>query len=139
LLLPWIIRALGLANAGRREMHANRMEEREARRQAVEKAIERFDQLVKERSLSEDIVKPLRAAQRARLLHFELKGDGAEPRGTLIDVHDEIELQLIVAERQLINDLYRDGKLKDEARRRIERELDLREAHLANQRDEAWV
>jgi hypothetical protein len=43
---------------------------------------------------------------------------------------------LIVAERQLINDLFRDGKLKDEARRRIERELDLREAHLANQRDE---
>ena len=37
-------------------------------------------------------------------------------------------------ERQHINDLFRDGKLKDDARRRIERELDLREAHLANQR-----
>jgi hypothetical protein len=31
-----------------------------------------------------------------------------------------------------INDLYRLGKLKDEARRRIERELDLREAQLTN-------
>jgi CPA1 family monovalent cation:H+ antiporter len=41
---------------------------------------------------------------------------------------------LIAAERQQINDLYRAGKLKDEARRRIERELDLREARLNNVR-----
>jgi hypothetical protein len=32
--------------------------------------------------------------------------------------------------------LYRLGKLKDEARRRIERELDLREAQLINVRGE---
>jgi CPA1 family monovalent cation:H+ antiporter len=136
LLLPWIIRALGLANAGRRELRADRMEERRARRGAVEAAIERFEQLASERSLAPEIAKPLRAAQRARLAHIELKGDGADPSGALTDLHDEIELALIAAERQLINDLYRDGKLKDEPRRRIERELDLREAHVANQRDE---
>jgi monovalent cation/hydrogen antiporter len=136
LLLPWIIRALGLANAGHRELSADRIEERQARRQAAQTAIERFDQLALERSLSEEIANPLRAAQRARLLHIELKGDGGEPRGELSDIHDEIELQLIVAERRLINDLFRDGKLKDEPRRRIERELDLREARLANHRDE---
>jgi hypothetical protein len=34
----------------------------------------------------------------------------------------------------VVNDLYRDGKLKDEARRRIERELDLREEGLENLR-----
>ncbi len=45
-------------------------------------------------------------------------------------------MQLIEAERNQINDLFRDGGLKDEARRQIERELDLREASLANQRDE---
>ena len=136
LLLPWIIRALGLANAGRRELRSDRMEERRARRGAVEAAIERFEQLASERSLAPEIAKPLRAAQRARLAHIELKGDGADPSGALTDLHDEIELALIGAERQLINDLYRDGKLKDEPRRRIERELDLREAHLANQQDE---
>jgi hypothetical protein len=43
---------------------------------------------------------------------------------------------LIAAERQRINDLFRSGKLKDEARRRIERELDLREAYLINQQIE---
>jgi NhaP-type Na+/H+ or K+/H+ antiporter len=136
LLLPWTIRVLGLANAGRRELRADRMEERQARRRAVETAIARFDQVAAERSLPEDIVKPLRAAQRARLLHLDMKGDGADPRDHVSDVHDEIELELIRAERKLINDLFRDGKLKAEARRRIERELDLREAHLANQQDE---
>ena len=48
--------------------------------------------------------------------------------------HDEVKLLLIKAERQRINDLFRDGKLQDEARRRIERELDLREAQIANQK-----
>ena len=43
---------------------------------------------------------------------------------------------LFRSERQSVNDLFRGGKLKDEARRRIERELDLREAHLANQRED---
>ena len=43
---------------------------------------------------------------------------------------------MIAAERQQINELYRRGKLKDEARRRIERELDLREAQLTNVRAE---
>jgi monovalent cation/hydrogen antiporter len=136
LLLPWVIRALGLANAGRREMRAARVEERRARRKAAQAAIERFDQLARERSLSEDIVAPLRAAERARLAHVDMKGDGADPAAGVVDVHDEIALELIVAERDVINDLYRDGGLNDEARRRIERELDLREAHLASQRDE---
>ena len=44
---------------------------------------------------------------------------------------------MIEAERKQINDLFRDGGLKDEARRKIERELDLREASLRNQRDES--
>ncbi|WP_158815689.1 Na+/H+ antiporter [Methylocapsa sp. S129] len=136
LLLPWIIRVLGLANAGRRELQADRIEERQARRQAVEMAIARFDQLAVEKTLSEDIADPLRAVQRARLQHIELKGGGGDPPSAFAGLHDEIELQLIIAERQLVNDLFRDGKLKDEPRRRIERELDLREARLANRRDE---
>jgi CPA1 family monovalent cation:H+ antiporter len=51
-------------------------------------------------------------------------------------VHDEIEQALIAAERQEINALFRQGKLNDEARRHIERELDLREAQLLNSRTE---
>jgi monovalent cation/hydrogen antiporter len=136
LLLPWIMRVLGLANAGRREFQDSRNEERKARRQAVETAIERFDQLATEKALSEEVATALRAAQRARLLHLEWKDDGADSRCEFAEIHDEIELQLIEAERKLINDLYRDGNLKDEARRRIERDLDLREARLGSLRKE---
>jgi Na+/H+ antiporter len=136
LLLPWIIRMLGLANAGRRELHDSRIEERRARQRAVEAAIERFEQLATEKALSEEVATSLRAVQRARLTHHEWKSDGAESRDGFAEAHDEIEIELIAAERRSINDLYRDGNLRDEARRRIERELDLREARLTNRWDE---
>jgi hypothetical protein len=43
---------------------------------------------------------------------------------------------LIAAERDLINEKYRQGALKPETRRRLERELDLRDAQLASVRNE---
>jgi monovalent cation/hydrogen antiporter len=134
LMLPAVIRALGLANAGRRERHADRIEEFGARRQAIEAARRRLDELGAERDLSEDILRPLRAHLRDQLRQVEHRSDGVEEHRRLVDSYDEIECVLIAAERQQINDLYRAGKLKDEARRRIERELDLREARLNNVR-----
>jgi hypothetical protein len=131
-----VIRALGLANAGRRERHADRVEEFVARRQAIEAAIQRLDELVVQRELTEDFVRPLRTRHRDRLRHVEHRSDGDDEHKRLIELHDEIEFMLIAAERQQINELYRRGKLKDEARRRIERELDLREAQLTNVRAE---
>jgi Na+/H+ antiporter len=136
LALPAIIRALGLAHAGRRERHADRLAEHGARRQAILAAIARLDALAAERNLADDIVHPLRSRQRDRLRHVENRSEGDDHHRKLTELHDEIALLLITAERQEINDLFRAGKLKDEARRRIERELDLREADLANQRAE---
>ncbi len=52
LMLPAVIRALGLANAGRRERHADRVEEFAARRQAIEAASQRLDELIAQRKLS---------------------------------------------------------------------------------------
>ena len=136
LLLPSVIRALGLAHAGRRERRDDRAEAYEARRLGIEAALERLDRLAAERGLAENVVQSLRARHRARLKHIEHRSDGDDEHKKLSELHDEIELLLIAAERQQTNDLFRGGKLKDEARRGIERELDLREAHLANQRDE---
>jgi CPA1 family monovalent cation:H+ antiporter len=68
--------------------------------------------------------------------HAERRNDGDPKQKRLVEQHDEIAFQLIEAERKQINDLYRLGKLQDEARRRIERELDLREAQLINVRGE---
>jgi CPA1 family monovalent cation:H+ antiporter len=136
LLLPSIIRALGLAHAGRRERHADRVAEHDARRDAITAALARLDALEAERALAEEVVHPLRTKHRDRLRHAQNKSDGDDAHRKLTELHDEIELQLIAAERTRINDLFRGGKLKDEARRHIERELDLREATIANQRGE---
>lgn len=138
LLLPAVIRRLGLAHAGRRERAADRAEERKARRQAIEAVIERLDRLAAERHLPEDVVRPLHILHHDRLRHIQHESDGEDRHGHRkhTELHGEIELLLIEAERDEINALYRDGKIKDEARRRVERELDLREAQLANDEDE---
>ena len=134
LLLPAVIRALGLAHAGQREHEADRAEERAARQHAVRAGESRLEQLRVERDLAEEVVQPLRTRLHERLRHASHRGDGDHAHQQLVDQHDEIERMLIDAERDALNDLFRSGGLKDEARRRIERELDLREAHLANQR-----
>jgi monovalent cation/hydrogen antiporter len=136
LLLPWVIRLLGLAQAGHKERHADRIEEYKARRQAIEAVIERLEQLAKERNLTEEFVRPLRTRHRDRLKHALHSSDGDGEHKKLTELGEEIELLLIAAERDHINDASRSGELKDEARRRIERELDLREAHIANRRTE---
>jgi|ERR1700722_3557869 len=132
LMLPAAIRVLGLANAGERELRADRMEELMARRLAIEAAIERLDRLAAERGLPDDFVERLRTRHLERLSHFERVPGRDEDRDDLTTAADEIALVLIAAERERINELYRQGTLKDEGRRRLERELDLREANLAD-------
>src|SRR5208283_2978823 len=136
LLLPAVIRALGLAHAGRRERHADRIEEFSARRQAIEAANQRLDELAAQRDVSEEIIQALRAHHRERLKAVERRNHSDPKQTRLVDLNDELQFLLIAAERQQINELYKLGKLKDEARRRIERELDLREAQLTNVRTE---
>jgi monovalent cation/hydrogen antiporter len=136
LLLPQVIRALGLAHAGHRERRDDRVQEQQARRSAIEAVIARLEQLASDRGLSDKILEPLRLRHTDRLRRNKHQGDGDDDHRKLTEVQDEIELLLIAAERQQINKLFRDGKLKDEARRRIERELDLREADIRNQRIE---
>ncbi|HEV7431746.1 MAG TPA: Na+/H+ antiporter [Steroidobacteraceae bacterium] len=136
LTLPLVIRWLGLAHAGRRERAALRVEEFNARRQAIEVASDRLQRLAVERGLPEDIVRPLREQHKDRLTNVGHRSDGDEDHERRIGLSDEIERTLIAAERDHVNELYRRGELTDEGRRRIERELDLREAHLASVRQE---
>jgi monovalent cation/hydrogen antiporter len=133
LLLPTVIRALGLAHAGHRERHDDRIEELQARQQAIEAVIARLEQLATERELADEIVAPLRLRHRERLRQVKNQADSDGGRRKSTHLQDEIELSLIEIERQQINELFRSGKLKDEARRRIERQLDLREAERRNQ------
>jgi Na+/H+ antiporter len=135
LMLPWVIRALGLSQAGRKEREMDREQEFNARSAAVKAAIERFDQLATERAFSPDVIEAVRAQHKDRLKHIRHQGDG-DDAGRHGELHDDVERSLIAAERAQINELFRNGHVKDEARRRIERELDMREAHLSNQRSE---
>lgn len=133
LMLPSVIRWLGLAETGRREREARRAMESKASRQAIAAAIDRLEELARERGLPEEIVRPLQSYYRDHLGSVEQRSDGDDEHRRRIELSDEIGLLLIEAERQLINGLYREGKLDDEARRRIERTLDLRAADIANQ------
>jgi Na+/H+ antiporter len=130
LVLPAVIRWLGLANAGRSERFRDRMEEFRARRAAITAALGALEQLAREHKLAEEVVAPVRRLYRERLRHVERRGDDDETQASVVRECDALEYQLIAAEREHINATYRDGNLKDDARRRAERELDLREAHL---------
>jgi monovalent cation/hydrogen antiporter len=134
LTLPWVTRALGLAHTGRWERQQERSEEFRARRRALEATIIALDRLTKERQAPESVVRPIRVAHSDRLKLVDHRSDGDARHKKLVDLGDEIEIALIEAERDFVNDLYRDGELKDESRRHIERELDLRDANLANLR-----
>jgi monovalent cation/hydrogen antiporter len=133
LLLPWVIRRLGLLRAGRTEREVHRTAERNARAEAVRAASERLQQLAAERNLSSDLVEIIRGQHRDRLKHVDHERHGSEAVREHGGLHDEVERLLIEAERARVNDLFRNGELTDEARRRVERELDLREAHLSSQ------
>jgi monovalent cation/hydrogen antiporter len=132
LMLPWVIRKLGLSHAGRREREADRVKEHKARAEAVNAAAELLGQVAAERDLPADVVEAIRVQHRDRLKHIDHGSETTEDHRQHRGLHDEVERLLIEAERKAINELYRSGQLKDEGRRRLERELDMREAHLAN-------
>ncbi len=128
--LPLVVRWLGVARAGRAEHRAEHESEIAARREALGKALESLDAITDDRELSDEVVGLLRARHEIRVnqLPDSLDPDAYEVSATGIALTRE----LIAAERKFIHVLLRDGKITDEIRRRIERDLDLEEASLAN-------
>ena len=128
--LPPVVRWLGVAQAGRDEHLAEHESEIAARREALGAALASLDALTDDRELSDEVVKLLRARHEIRANQLP---DSLDP-----DRHDvsadstDLTRELISAERKFIHVLLRDGKITDEIRRRIERDLDLEEASLAN-------
>jgi monovalent cation/hydrogen antiporter len=139
LILPLVVRALGLISTGRHEQDALRAEEYDARRRAIEAALDQLDRLSREGRFAAEIIQRLRAEQQDRLRTIRDSSDRDVSRREVGEIHGEIELALIGVERHEIDRLFRKGSLNGEGRRRIERELDLREAHIltSNERPEA--
>ena len=130
LVLPTVVRWLGVAKDGRSEHVAEHEAEIAARREALAAALTSLDAMTDDRELSDEVVKLLRARHEIRASQLP---DSLDP-----DKHDvsatgtQLTRELISAERKFIHALLRDGKITDETRRRIERDLDLEEASLAN-------
>lgn len=128
--LPVVVRWLGLARAGREEHVAEHEAEIAARREALDAALKSLDAITNDRELTDEVVKLLRARHESRTNQlpdsFDPDVQDASAAGT------ELTRELIATERKFIHALLRDGKITDESRRRIERDLDLEEASLSN-------
>jgi CPA1 family monovalent cation:H+ antiporter len=128
--LAAVVRWLGVTRDGHKEHVAEHEAEIAARREALDAALKSLDAITDDRELSDEVVKLLRARHEVRSNQLP---DALDP-----DAHDvsaagtALTRELIAAERKFIHVLLRDGKITDEIRRRIERDLDLEEASLAN-------
>jgi CPA1 family monovalent cation:H+ antiporter len=128
LMLPAVVHGLGLDRDAQAEQLRERQAELSARTQALDAALAHLDAVAAERQLAPEAIELLRARheQRMRLLPRST-ADGLDFSHLSID----LRIDLIDAERRFLYQLLRDGKLSDEARRRIERELDLEEESIA--------
>jgi CPA1 family monovalent cation:H+ antiporter len=125
-----VVRWLGVARDGRDEHIAEHESEIAARREALDAALKSLDAITDDRELSDEVVKLLRSRHeiRANQLPASLDPDAHDISAT----GTALTRELIASERKFIHALLRDGKITDETRRRIERDLDLEEASLSN-------
>jgi len=128
--LPTVVRWLGVAQAGRSERFAELESEVAARREALDAAFQSLDRITKHREISDEVVQLLRARHEIRTNQLP---NSLDPDKRIASaVGGDLTRELIAAERKFIHILLRDGKITDETRRHIERDLDLEEASLAN-------
>jgi CPA1 family monovalent cation:H+ antiporter len=128
--LPPMVRWLGIAQAGRAEHVAELEAEIAARREALGVALQSLDAITDDRELSDEVIKLLRARHETRINQLP---DSLDPEADDVSAAGiDLTRELISEERKFIHALLRDGKITDETRRRIERDLDLEEASLAN-------
>jgi CPA1 family monovalent cation:H+ antiporter len=129
LLLPSVVRWLGLAGDAADERERERKAESAARSGALKVAQTQLEQLAADREISPEVLAILRARHDYRAVRFP------DPSSNELDAAfaaGELRSELITAEREYIYGLLRDGQITDEARRRIERELDLEEAGIVD-------
>jgi Na+/H+ antiporter len=128
LLLPGVVGWLGLGSHAADEREREHKAELTARAEALKLAQRRLEQLGADRGISAEVLTMLRAHHDYRV------GRLAAPASDGFDAAlaaAELRSELIAAEREYIYRLLQQGQITDEARRRIERELDLEEAGIA--------
>jgi Na+/H+ antiporter len=132
LALPGVVRWLGLADHVTEEREREHKAELAAREQALNVAQTRLQKLIDQGRISPEAHAILRAHQEYRVGRLPR----TTPDGTDVAMAAAaLRLELIAAEREFIYGLLQSGEITDEARRRIERELDLEEASIACKRE----
>ena len=125
-----MVRWLGVAEDGRDEHVAEHEAEIAARREALDAAL----------AIARRHHRRPRPLRRGREAAARTAGGPHQPVAASLDpdqydvsaLGTELTRELIATEREFIHEMLRDGKITDETRRRIERDLDLEEASLAN-------
>jgi monovalent cation/hydrogen antiporter len=126
--LPPVVRALGVANEGANEHHAEHEAELAARRDALATALQSLEAMTDDPKMSEEVLRLLRARHETRSSQLPDSPEAHE----ITMLGAQLTRDLIGIERKCIHTLLRNGRITDEARRRIERDLDLEEAGIAN-------
>ena len=122
-MLPTVIRWLGLASTGRAEAGVSREEERIARLESIAAVLDTLDRAA-EGGTPAPVVDALRRHHEDRRTHLNENAVGSTAPNPAVAA-DTLRITLIDAERAAIARAYTENRLTDEARRRIERELDL--------------
>ncbi len=125
LLLPTVINWLGLARDVEIERQQEQDAELAARRTALDVGLRRLDELQSGEKISGEVADLLRTRYGHRRRQV---GDD------LSTIVAKLELDLIRAEREHLYMLLQEGSITAEARRRLERELDLDEAAILSRR-----
>ena len=128
--LPGVVRWLALPHDAEDERARERDAETAARLEALNVSQGRLDQLAADGQISADVLALLRARHDHRAGQLPKDANNGEA----IAAAAELRAELIAAEREYIYRLLQEGQITDEARRRIERELDLEEESLAFKR-----
>lgn len=126
LTLPLVIRALGLGSDDD-EDH----EESHARRDLIEQALHRIDELEKKWPTHRPLIDQLRTSYRHRAEHEEQlhEAPGNEAEQELVE-HRQIRSDVIDAQRDALREMRDRGAIDDDVLRNIERDLDLEEIRM---------
>ena len=123
-----LVRALGLGRAGAHEATLNKQAERRVRIEGIDAVLEAIERAA-QAGVSKDIVENLRRRHADRRAEIAATADERTPEDPVAEVA-ELQLELVKIERAAIANAYAENRITDEARRRIERELDLEEARV---------
>jgi CPA1 family monovalent cation:H+ antiporter len=123
-----VIRKLGLVDAGKAEAAEAKRREVAARVAGIDAALAQLDSL-EGAGASPAAVEAIKRRHGDRRAYFAAACKDLES-GEISTAYSALQLRFLEAERASIAKLYAEGKLDDEARRRIERELDLDDSRI---------